>query len=126
MNDLDEAIRKSLANEDARILDRLAGDQALHEQVLAMFQGRLRWLSALGWLVGFALFGVACFAAWRFADAAHVRGMLIWFSVGALAVSGLALVKVWFWLELARNSIVREVKRVELEVAQVAARLPKQ
>lgn len=126
MDNLDETIRRSLSSEDARTLDRLAGDQALHEQLLAMFQGRLRWLNALGWVVGFALFGVACFAAWRFAGAADVRAMLTWFGAGALAVAGLALVKVWFWLELARNSIVREVKRLELQVAQVAARLPKQ
>ena len=125
MNELDQAIRKSLSTEDARVLERLAGDQALHEQVLAMFRGRLKWLSALGWIVGFALFGAACFCAWRFASAADVRGMLLWFAAGGLAVAGLALVKVWFWLELARNSIVREVKRLELQVAQLAARAPK-
>lgn len=126
MEDLDEAIRKSLSSEDARILDRVAGDQALHEQLLAMFQGRLRWLNALGWVIGLALFAVACFAAWRFAGAADIRAMLMWFAAAALAVAGLALVKVWFWLELARNSVVREIKRLELQVAQVAARLPRE
>ena len=27
------------------------------------------------------------------------------------------MVKIWFWLELLRNSVTREVKRLELQVA---------
>jgi hypothetical protein len=40
-----------------------------------------------------------------------------------VAVAGLALVKVWFWMELQKNAIVREVKRLELQVASLAAQL---
>jgi hypothetical protein len=30
---------------------------------------------------------------------------------------------VWFWLELQKNAIMREVKRLELQVASLAAQL---
>jgi hypothetical protein len=33
------------------------------------------------------------------------------------------LVKVWFWLELQKNAIVREVKRLEVQVASISAQL---
>jgi hypothetical protein len=123
MNDLDRAIRQSLSSEDAALFDRLGADQALHRQVLATFQGRLRWFNVAGWIAGFVLFGVACLFAWRFAQAEDVGTMLRWGAASALAFAGLALVKVWFWLELQKNDIVREVKRLEVQVASLAAQL---
>ena len=41
---------------------------------------------------------------------------LRWGAASALAFAGLALIKVWFWLELQKNAIVREVKRLEVQV----------
>ena len=123
MNEFDQAIRRSLSAEDADLLDRLGADQALHRQVLATFEGRLRWWNVSGWIAGVVLFGVACVLAWRFAQAREVGDMLRWGAASALAFAGVALVKIWFWLELQKNAIVREVKRLEVQVASLAAQL---
>ncbi len=123
MSDLDRAIRHSLSAEDAELFDRLGADQALHDQVLATFKGRLRWFNMAGWIAGVGLFGVACVLAWRFVQAQEVGDMLRWGAAAALAFAGVALVKVWFWLELQKNEIVREVKRLEVQVAALAAQL---
>jgi hypothetical protein len=123
MNDLDRAIRQSLSAEDAELLDRLGADQALHRQVLATFEGQLRWLNVAGWLAGFVLFGAASVMAWRFLSATEVEDMLRWGAASAVALAGLALIKVWFWMELQKNAVMREVKRLELQVASLAAQL---
>jgi hypothetical protein len=123
MNNLDHAIRQSLSAEDAALLDRLGADQALHQQVLATFEGRLRWFNAAGWVAGLVLFGVASLLTWRFMEAEDVREMLRWGAAAGLAFVGIALIKVWFWMELQKNAIVREVKRLELQVASLAAQL---
>lgn len=123
MNDLDQAIRQSLSAEDAALLDRLGTDQALHRQVLATFEGRLRWFNMAGWIAGVVLFGVACVLAWRFVQAEELGDMLRWGAASALAFAGIALIKVWFWLEFQKNAIVREVKRLEVQVASLAAQL---
>ena len=123
MDHLDRAVRQSLSAEDARLLDRLAADDAFHRQVLATFEGRLRWFNALGWAAGFVLFGVASMMAWRFVNAPDLADMLRWGAASALAFAGVALVKVWFWLELQKNTIVRELKRLELQVASLAEQI---
>ena len=123
MNHLDQAIRESLSAEDAELLDRLGADQTLHRQVLDTFEGRLRWWNAAGWIAGVVLFGVASVLAWRFVQAQEVGDMLRWGAASALAFAGVALVKMWFWLELQKNAIVREVKRLEVQVASLAAQL---
>lgn len=123
MNDLDQAIRQSLSAEDAALLDRLGADQTLHRQVLATFRGRLRWFNIAGWIAGVVLFGVGCVLARRFVQAQEVREMLLWGAASALAFAGVVLVKIWFWLELQKNEIVRELKRLELQLASLAAKL---
>jgi hypothetical protein len=120
MNEFDRAIRQSLSAEDADLFDRLGADQALHRQVLATFEGRHRWFNVAGWIAGFALFAAGSTLAWRFLQAQDIREMLRWGAASALAFAGLALVKVWFWLELHKNAIVREVKRLEVQVASLA------
>jgi hypothetical protein len=123
MNDIDRAIRQSLSAEDMELFDRLGADQALHRQVLATFEGRLRWFNAAGWIAGVVLFAVACVMGWRFVYAQELTDMLRWGAASALAFAGVALVKVWFWMELQKIAIVREVKRLEVQVASLAARL---
>jgi hypothetical protein len=121
MNDVDRAIRQSLSTEDAALLDRLGADQSLHRQVLATFEGRLRWFNVMGWIAGIVLFGAACALTWQFVQAEELRDMLRWGAASALTFAGIALIKVWFWMELQKNDIVREVKRLEVQVASLAA-----
>jgi hypothetical protein len=121
MTDLDQAIRESMSSEDAALFDRLGADQTLHRQVLATFKGQLGWFNTAGWIAGFVLFGLASFSALRFVQADELAGMLRWGAASALAFAGLALVKIWFWLELQKNATVREIKRLEVQVASLAA-----
>ena len=123
MNDVDRAIRQSLTAEDAELFDRLSLDQSLRQQVLATFEGQLRWMNAAGWIGGFILFGAGSLMAWWFVYAPTVEDMLRWGAGAALAFAGLALVKVWFWMEMQKNAIMREVKRLELQVASLAAQV---
>jgi len=123
MNDLDRAIRQSLSAEDTELFDRFGADQTLRRQVLATFDGRLRWLNAIGWIAGVVLFAAGCVFASRFLAAQNVEDMLRWGAASAFAFAGVVLVKVWFWLEFHKNAIVREVKRLEVQVASLAAQL---
>jgi hypothetical protein len=122
-NDLDRAIRQSLSTEDAELLDRLGADESLHRQVLATFESQFRWFNAAGLIAGLVLFGLACVFAWRFMHATDLTEMLRWGAAAALAFAGVLLVKVWFWMEMHKNAILREVKRLQVQVASLAAQL---
>ena len=121
MSNFDERIRKSLSAEDQAFLAELDTDRPLYREITATFQGRMRWLTALGWVMGFVLFLVAAYCGWRAWHEPDLRDMLGWGAGCAVAVSGVALIKIWFWLELKTNTIVREIKRLEIQVAGLAA-----
>jgi hypothetical protein len=121
MNSIDDRIRKSLSSEDQQFLAELDANGSLYRDIAATFQGRMRWLNALGLIFGFTLFILAVFCAWRFVTQNDLRSMQLWGGGAALAFLGLGLIKLWFWLELKTNAILREIKRVELQVAGLAA-----
>jgi hypothetical protein len=122
MNKLDDAIRQALSREDAALLDGLGADQPLHSQLMQTFQGKLAWMNIVGWIAGFVAAAVMFYCIWQFLNVREIRDMLIWGGAAGLACSGLVLIKVWFWMEMQKNSVVREIKRLELQVARLGAR----
>ena len=122
MNELDRKIREALSPEDAALLGP-PGEPALGQQIKELFQGRLRWVSLLV-VVGGVSFAVFAFVSGVcFFLAENVREMIAWaggFGLGLIAVS---FSRLWFWLLFHRNAILREVKRVELQLARLSSRL---
>ena len=122
MSKLDDAIRQALSREDAALLEGLGADQPLHSQLMETFKGKLAWMNIVGWIAGFAVAAVMFYCVWQFVNAAEIRDMLMWGGGAALATAGLVLIKIWFWMEMQKNSVVREIKRLELQVARLSAR----
>ncbi len=122
MTHLDDAIRRALSPADLAAYDALAGDPSPIGEAFGMFRTQRR---GYVWAVAFAgagFVGVGAYSAWRLMTAVEVREMLGWSLLATFAMLTLALLKLWFWLEMQRNTLVREVKRVELQIAALANR----
>lgn len=120
--DLDDLIREALAAEDAEVLEGLE-DRSAVELLTEVFRGRHR-LYAIGGVVinlVFVLIGVA--AALAFARAQETQTMLLYAGAAALSFAIVIAVKIWYWLEMTRLALTREVKRVELQVVQLARKI---
>ena len=122
MTQIDEAIRQALSAEDAKALERYGADPSVLQQVLEAFRGRMALLNTVGWIAGAAMFGFGLYCGWRFMGTTDVVAMLRWGAGAGLAALGVAMVKLWFWAGLQSNAVIREVKRLELQVARLAAR----
>ena len=112
MNEIDQKIRAALRRDPNA--DPRAGEPTLAEEVLMAFRGRQRWLSTL--LIGFnlAAFLGLVFAVMRFNASADVATQLRWGGVALVLLLIVALFKIWFWLEMHTNRVLREIKRIEL------------
>lgn len=122
MTNLDQAIRQALSAEDAEFLARFEKEAPLHEQVLGTFTGSWGALNIFGVLLTFAMFGAFVYCVWNLFETTDLRAIMLW-SVGVLATAlSVAMLKIWFWMEMQKNQVLREVKRLELQVARLAAR----
>jgi hypothetical protein len=122
MNELDRKIREALPPHEAEQLGPL-DEPSVWEQVKQLFQGRLWWVSLL-LAVGAGVVSIfMVVSAVYFFQAEGVREMLAWAGGFGLSLIVVSFCRLWFWLMLHRNAVVREVKRVELQVARLSGRL---
>jgi len=118
MTDLDHAIRRTLSAEDQAFLDKLDKETPI-DDIFSTFQGRYGALNVFAAIVTFALFGAVIYCAWNAFNAADVRSTLLWGFGASFAMLGVAMLKMYFWMEMHKNQILREVKRLELQVARL-------
>ncbi len=123
MKNIDEQIREALRRDDAELLEHYRGDLPIHEQLIETFHGRNRWLNALAFVFSFAAFGLVCFAAYQFFQAETTRAMIAWATAFMWGLLSVAMLKMWFWMEMHRFSLTREIKRLELQIANLSRQL---
>jgi hypothetical protein len=112
MNDIDQKIQAALRGHTGG--DALATEPNLAEEVIVAFRGRHRGLTALALVFSFGLFALMLWAGFRFYAAESVRAQLMWGGIAFWAVMSIGFIKVWFWIEMHTNRVLRELKRVEL------------
>lgn len=117
MTDLDQMIRAALKAEDAEALQKYEQDAPLLETIIDLYKGRRRGINLLLTVVTWGLFTLLLFCGYRFFQVDSTRELILW-ATGFLGLSiWIVLLKLWFWLQMATHSVIREVKRLELQVA---------
>ncbi|MGD9967762.1 MAG: DUF6768 family protein [Hyphomonadaceae bacterium] len=122
MSNLDRAIREALSKEDAEFLARFEDHSTPVGAALETFRGRWALMNGFAALITFVLFGGFLYFVWRMLSAGDVRDVVLWSVAAVLAMLGVAMLKMYFWMEMNKNAVLREVKRLELQVARLATR----
>ena len=122
-NKLDKQIREALRAEDAELFDEHSAEPAIHEMIIGVFLGKHKLLVAWVFILTLAFMGFAVFSAIRFFQAEDLTGQLSWASGFFVGLNAMTALKIWFWMEINKNTLTREVKRVELQIARLAKRI---
>jgi len=125
MKEIDRMIRDALREEDAEMLENLGGDQPIHEAITDLFRFNPRWLLMGVILWALIAMAIAVFAAIRFYNAIELREMLVWGGVCFACLAGVAATKIWAWMEMSKNAVTREIKRLELQIVYLAGKISK-
>jgi hypothetical protein len=118
VNKNDELIQRALAAEDRELLARHA-EPGYFSQAIGLFRGSLGWVAMVSYLtavLAFVGFGVAMWQCWVATDAVvAVR----WGVLAAVLFQLSAMSKTFLGSHLEANRLLREIKRVELQLALV-------
>ena len=120
MKDIDELITRSLSEDEAAEFKRL-GEQGLFEKVAETYRGKSSWLAMLATVYKVLFFGVGIYAIVQFTGATEVGKQILWSSIAIVSLISVGIIKLWFWMELNRNSVMREIKRLELQIDLLSA-----
>ncbi len=124
MNTFDDDIRGAMQTgagvgaDDASL--RSAGDEGMIQQVAATFRSRMRLWILITWVATLFWVGVAVWAATAFFRAKDMRDWIMYACIFLFAGMATAMLKMWYLMEMNRNTHTREIKRVEMQLARLA------
>ncbi len=119
---IDVLIRDALGQEDAELFEQL-GEQSLLQKQMEVFRSQSAWMTIGILVVGIAFMALSVYSAIRFYSAPELREMIIWVAVFFFSMSAVMALKLWDWMEIERATVTREIKRLELRIAQLASSL---
>ena len=122
MTKIDDAIRGSLSKEDVEFLAGLDAEPGALRQMAGIFHGSLRWFYVLFFAFALIVGLVGVYAGWRFAISTELRPLFYWGGATGFCLVVLAVVRVLFFMQMHTNRLLLELKRVELQVARLAAK----
>ncbi len=100
-----------------------ARQQGLFEMIGDSFRGRQRWMACLVffYILLFTVAWVISAVMFFRTDADDTRGLILW--AAAFVVSGniVMMCKLWYWNLMNRNALAREIKRLEVRIAELQA-----
>ncbi len=123
MTDIDEEIRKALSGAELEKLKAVADEPGLFAMIFGLFRGKMRFWNIYGMFLVFTALGFALWTGWNFLHTDDAHMMALWGAGMGVSIFFVAMLKLWFWMEMNKNMVVREVKRLELQLAVLSSAL---
>ena len=122
MEDIDKMIREALSEEEAQFYEELNEPDVL-KKLGEVYKGRLGWLAMLMNLVMLLLFFVFIYSLISLFGISDAPELIRWASLGILSLIGIGILKLYFWMQMDKNDLKRELKRIELQIAALSGKL---
>lgn len=123
MNDIDRKIQDALRKEDAEVWADFESEPPVFDLIMETFRGRYRWLAVMAVFWTFVFMGLGVYSFVRFFGAQETRELLLWGGAAGICFMAVGMMKIWYWMELNKNALTREMKRLELQIARLSGRL---
>lgn len=119
MSELDKMIETTLKEEDRAFLAQLEREPGYFGQVGGLLAGPLAWINVLLMIVQAVMFFAGAWCAWEFFQTADPVMALRWGLSASTLMILAALLKIGtLWPTMQANRVLREIKRLELQLAR--------
>lgn len=85
------------------------------------FLSQTRWVTMFAWMKMSGTLVISAVAAALFFGAETTQAQIGWATAFLAGFVGFAMWWIWYWMALNRNASIREIKRLELQIAQMRA-----
>lgn len=113
---IDDLIKQALSEEESEILERL-GEQSLLQEGLGLFKGRRVWISIYIGVIMILLMAGSAYCLVEFFIVEETKDLIIWGGGFFLGLFMVTVLKIWAWMQMDRNALIRELKRIELQIS---------
>ncbi len=122
MEDIDKLIKETLTQEEAKFYDELE-EQNFFEMIGGLFRGRNSWFLIFISAMRFVLTAVVIYCIFRFFQTDDTNELIKWGFGGTIFFIGIIQLKTIAFMQLNRNALTREIKRLELQVSSISGKM---
>ncbi len=120
MTNIDDRIGAALDADDRAFLEQLDDGRGLFRQIGDSLGGPLGGWAKLVFAVTFISAIVTFYAVWQMFNAQETRDLTLWATAVIVLFTGIGFLKDWFFSRMNMLAILREVKRLELQIAMLS------
>ncbi len=121
-DDLDRMISEALDAEDREIFGELGEEPGYFSQALALFRGKLAWVMWVIYITNIVAAGIAIWAAWKMFQTTDPVMTMRWGVLIMVSIFIGLFMKSTLGYQLLSNRVLREIKRLELQLARGQSR----
>ena len=119
---LDTMIDEALTAEERALLNAIGEEPGYFTQVWGIFGGKISWVTGIMMLAQGVMFIASVWMAVKFFNATETLEALRWGLPSATLLLAATVTKLSLWPTLQANRVIREVKRLELQLARAQNR----
>ena len=123
MSAIEDKILETLNSEDRQILDSCGQELGLFGLIAESFKGKLKAMVFTVFFLVLIFAVILVYSAIQFFSIEDIGMKLNWLAVGLMALIVIGLLRLWYFMELNRISVIREIKRLELQVSLLSRKL---
>lgn len=113
---IDDLIKEALSKEEAKFYDEL-GEQGLLGKLGEVHKGKTGWLVSVMTVMHILIFIVFVYCTVQFFNTEVTNELIKWASAGFLCMIFMSFMKLYIWMQVDKNDILRALKRMELQVS---------
>lgn len=122
IEEIDALIKETLTAEEAKFYDEL-DEQGLLGMIRNSYKGKLGWLVVLMNIVNLLAFAVLIYCLIQFFNVTETNELIKWGFGAFICLLINTMTKLYAWMQMDKKAILREMKRLELQVSSLAAKI---
>jgi len=122
MEDIDKLIKETLSQEEAKFYDEL-DEQNVFEMIFGLFKGKNKWIMYVMNFMTLVFFGLFIYCMVQFFDTEVTKELIKWAVLGIFCMLVVSMLKMFAWMQMDKNAILRELKRLELQVSSLSGKM---
>jgi len=122
MEDIDKIIKETLTQEEAKFYDKL-DEQNMLQMVGGLFQGKNKWMMYVMNVMTLIFFSLFVYCLVQFFNTDATNELIKWGFGSIVFLFGMSMLKIFAWMQMDKNALIREIKRLELQVSSLSARI---
>ncbi|MBQ4821238.1 DUF6768 family protein [Aquimarina sp. MMG016] len=122
IEDIDRLIKETLTQEEAKFYDEL-DEQNILEMIGGLYKTKNRWIIIMMNIVNVISFGFFIYCVVQFLNTDNTNELIKWSGAGFLSIMTASMLKLYSWLQIDKNALLREIKRLELQISSIAGKI---